>query len=217
MGASVGGIVKSAALHLLGKCRRLMTDKPIAAKDFLGSAHVFATAVREVMEEKLLHEVAGKQTSIPQLKLLTLVARTDTHTIGDVAAFLGVSKAAASQTVEKLVRRKWLRRTVEKTDRRAVRLSLTESGQRLLAEYESARNQKLARVFDNFSDKELHHMADLLDRVSTEIVNHSAKPEEICLQCGIYFRERCLLRNVMGRTCFYQKHRDVRERRDSHS
>jgi DNA-binding MarR family transcriptional regulator len=193
-----------------------MTDKPTAAKDFLGSAHVFATAVREVMEEKLLHEVASKQTSLPQLKLLTLVASTDRHTIGDVAAFLGVSKAAASQTVEKLVRRKWLRRTVEKTDRRAVRLSLTESGQRLLAEYESTRNQKLTKVFRGFSDKELRHMADLLDRVSTEIVNHSAKPEEICLQCGIYFRERCLLRNVMGRTCFYQKHRDLREGRDSY-
>ena len=190
-----------------------MTDKPTAAKDFLGSAHVFATAVREVMEEKLLHEVAGKQTSLPQLKLLTLVASTDTHTIGDVAAFLGISKAAAGQTVEKLVRRRWLRRRIEKTDRRATKLSLTESGQRLLAEYESTRNQKLAKVFRGFSDKELRHMSDLLDRVSTEIVNHSAKPEEICLQCGIYFRERCLLRNVMGRTCFYQKHRDLRERR----
>jgi len=80
-----------------------MTDKPIAAKDFLGSAHVFATAVRDIMEEKLLQNVAGKQASLPQLQLLTLVARTDRHTIGDVAAFLGVSKAAAGQTVEKLV------------------------------------------------------------------------------------------------------------------
>jgi DNA-binding MarR family transcriptional regulator len=186
-----------------------MTDIPMAAKDFLGSAHVFATAVRDVMEEKLLHEIVGKQVSLPQLKLLTLVARTDTHTIGDVAAFLGVSKAAAGQTVEKLVRRRWLRRTVDKTDRRTAKLSLTESGQRLLAEYESTRNKKLVKVFRGFSDKELRHMGDLLDRVSAEIVNHTAKPEEICLQCGIYFRERCLLRN-MGRTCFYQKHRDLR-------
>jgi DNA-binding MarR family transcriptional regulator len=193
-----------------------MTERPIAARDFLGSAHVFATAVRDVMEEKLLHQVAGKRASLPQLKLLTLVAGTDTHTIGDVAAFLGVSKAAAGQTVEKLVRRRWLRRTVEKTDRRTAKLWLTESGRRLLAEYESARNEKLARVFRGFPDKELRRMADLLDRISTEIVNHTTKPEEICLQCGIYFRERCLLRNVMGRTCFYQKHRDLRERRDSH-
>ena len=56
-----------------------MTDKPIAAKDFLGSAHVFATAVRDVMEERLLQEVAGTQTSLAQLQLLTLVARTDIY------------------------------------------------------------------------------------------------------------------------------------------
>jgi len=193
-----------------------MPETPIAAKDFLGSAHVFATAVRDVMEEKLLHEVAGERVSLPQLKLLTLVARTDTHTIGDVAAFLGVSKAAAGQTVEKLVRRRWLRRTMDKSDRRTARLSLTESGQRLLAEYESTRNRKLAKVFRGFSETELRHMADLLDRVSAEIVNHSAKPEEICLQCGIYFRERCLLRNLVGRSCYYRKHRDLREGTDSH-
>jgi DNA-binding MarR family transcriptional regulator len=194
-----------------------MSGTPIAAKDFLGSAHVFATAVRDVMEERLLQEVAGRQASLAQLQLLTLVAQTDRHTIGDVAAFLSVSKAAAGQTVEKLVRRKWLRRAVDKSDRRTASLSLTETGQRLLAQYETARNEKLARVFRGYSDKELRHMANLLDRVSREIVNHTAKTEEICLQCGIYFRERCLLRKLMGRTCFYQQHRDLREGKESHA
>lgn len=188
-----------------------MDDKPSVAKDFLGSAHVFATAVREIMEERLLREVAGQQVSRSQLKLLTLVARTETHTIGDVAAFLGVSKAAASQTVDKLVRRKWLRRTEEKADRRTANLSLTESGRRLLAGFESARKEKLAKVFRGFSGEELRRAADLLDRVSAAIVNHTAKPEEVCLQCGIYFRERCLLRNLMGRTCFYQRRRGWKE------
>jgi len=110
-----------------------------------------------------------------------------------------------------------LRRAVDKSDRRTASLSLTETGQRLLAQYETARNEKLARVFRGYSDKELRHMANLLDRVSREIVNHTAKTEEICLQCGIYFRERCLLRKLMGRTCFYQQHRDLREGKESHA
>ena len=55
-------------------------------------------------------------------------------------------------------------------------------------------------------------MSDMLDRVSAEIVNHTANPEEVCLQCGIYFRERCLLRSLMGRTCFYQRHRGEKQR-----
>jgi len=184
-----------------------MAGKPKIAKDFLGSAHVLATALRDVMERRLLQEVVGRQVSVSQLKLLTLAAHTNAHTIGDVAAFLGVSKAAASQTVDKLVRRKWLRRTEKEADRRAASLSLTESGRRLVAKYERARAEKLAKVFRDFSTGDLRRTADLLDRVSAGIVNHSAKPEEVCLQCGIYFRERCLLRNLIGRTCFYHLHR----------
>ncbi|MBZ5719849.1 MAG: MarR family transcriptional regulator [Acidobacteriia bacterium] len=190
-----------------------MADNARVARDFLGSAHVFATAVRDVMEERLLHEVVGPQVSVSQLKVLTLLASTDTHTIGNVAAFLGVSKAAASQTVDRLARRKWLRRIVREADRRTTDLFLTESGRRLLAAYESARAKRLAKVFRGFAPTELIQVADLLDRVSAQIVNHTAKPEEICLQCGIYFRERCLLRNLTGRTCFYQRHRVRNETR----
>lgn len=188
-----------------------MANKVQVTNDFLGSAHVFAAAVRDVMESRLLRQVCGQQVSQSHLKLLTLVAKTKTHTIGDVAAFLGVTKAAASQAVDKLVRRKWLRRAEDQSDRRSAVLTLTESGQQLLSDYEDARSQKLTKVFRDFSAEELSHVADLLDRVSAQIVNHSAKPEEICLQCGIYFRERCLLRLLMGRTCFYQKHRGAKE------
>jgi DNA-binding MarR family transcriptional regulator len=176
-------------------------------KDFLGSAHVFATAVRDVMESRLLRQISGRQVTQVQLKLLTLVQQTDTPSVGDAAAFLGVTKAAASQTVDKLVRRKWLRREEDQADRRSAKLSLTEAGRQLLETYESVRAEKLGRVFREYSPENLRRMSDMLDRVSAEIVNHTAKPEEVCLQCGIYFRERCLLRSLIGRTCFYQRHR----------
>jgi len=193
-----------------------MNGRPVAAKDFLGSANAFSTAVREVLEEKLLHQAAGKHISLPQLKLLTLVSQTEPHSVGDVAAFMGVTKAAAGQTVEKLVRLGWLRRTVEKTDRRTALLSLTKSGQQMLERYESARDKRLKKVFRGFADNELRQLANLLDRVSAEIINHTARPEEICLQCGIYFRDRCLLRTLVGRTCYYQRHRDRKEGRNVH-
>jgi DNA-binding MarR family transcriptional regulator len=177
------------------------------SRDFLGSAHVFASAIREVLEDRLMRQVAGNRLGFSQLKLLTFVAHTDSRTVNDVAAFLGVSKAAASQAVDRLVRRKWLRRTEGEVDRRFAKLSLTDSGHRLLANYEAAKARKLGEIFRGFSMTELRHAADLLDRVSAQIVNHSAKPEEVCLQCGIYFRERCLLRTLVGRNCFYHKHR----------
>jgi DNA-binding MarR family transcriptional regulator len=187
------------------------TSAPSVKRDFLGSAHVFASAVREVLEDRLLREVAGRQLGFSQLKLLIFVAHTNARTVGDVAAFLGVSKPAASQAVDRLVRRKWLRRTEGEADRRFAKLSLTDSGHRLLKSYEAAKARKLERIFRGFSAADLQHTADLLDRVSAQIVNHSAKPEEVCLQCGVYFRERCLLRTLSGHNCFYHTYRARRQ------
>ena len=70
--------------------------------DFLGSTHVFASSVNDVIEERLLREVGPPQLTFSQFKLLKLVALTDAQTIGDVAAFLRVSNAAASKAVDKL-------------------------------------------------------------------------------------------------------------------
>ena len=174
--------------------------------DFLGSTQVFASAVSDVIEKKLLREVAGNQLTFSQFKLLKMVALTDAQTIGDVAVFLGVSNAAASKAVDKLVRRKLLLRTEGKADRRAIQLSLTEPSRRLLAAYGAAKNRKLARIFGEFAPKELRRAAEVLYRLSAGIVNHSAKPEEICLQCGIYFRDKCLVRQLVRRNCFYHQH-----------
>ena len=175
--------------------------------ELLGSVEVFSSAIRHVLEEKLLRETARGRLTSSRLKLLKLVAFTDSHTIGEVAAFLGVSNTAASKAVDKLVRRRLLRRTEGHTDRRASELSLTGEGRRLLSAYEAARDQKLTEIFNACVPEQLCGTVDTLDRLSANIVDHTANPQDICLQCGIYFREKCRLRELVPRTCFYQKHK----------
>ncbi len=179
-----------------------------AVDDFLGSAHVFASAVSEVIEARLLRDVAGDRITVSQLKLLKLVAITDAQTIGDVALFLGVSNAAASKAVDKLVRRKLLRRDEGQKDRRVIHLSLTAASRRVLAAYDQAKQRTLAGLFRDFSEQDLRRTADLLDRLSADMVDHSGKAEEMCLQCGIYFRERCLVRQIVKRNCFYKRNKN---------
>ena len=171
--------------------------------EFVGSAHVFSSAVKEVVEKRLLKEAVGVTLTHPQFKLLKMVSLTNAQTINDVAIFLGVSTAAASKSVEKLVRRKLLRRDEGSPDRRTVRLSLTDASRQHLASYDQRRHAKLAKIFHRFSAADLHHTAKLLDQLSAELVDHTADPDEICLQCGIYFRERCVVRQLTKRTCFY--------------
>lgn len=171
--------------------------------DFLGSTQVFSSAVNEVVEKRLVEEVAGKTLTHSQFKLLKMVSLTSARTITDVALFLGVSSAAASKAVDKLVRRKLLRRIEGRPDRREIQLSLTPASQRHLAAYEEKKRRKLAKIFRAFSTKDLQRAAKLLDRLSAGLIDHASNPNEVCLQCGIYFRERCLVRQLAKRNCFY--------------
>lgn len=174
--------------------------------EFIASAHVFASAVSEVIEKRMLREVAGDAVSPSQFRLLQMVALTDAQTVSDVALFLGVSNAAASKAVDKLVRRRLLRRAEGHPDRREIRLSLTPASRKLLAAYEELRRRRLEKIFGQFRNDELKRTAVLLDRLSAGLVDHAAG-DELCLQCGIHFRERCLVRQLAKRNCFYLSRR----------
>ena len=178
--------------------------------DFLGSAHTFEHAVEDVIEEKLWRKIAGNQLSVSQLKLLKLIGLAGATTVSDVALFLGISKAAASVAVDKLVRLELIRRSEGPEDRRAIHLSLTDHGRRMLDDYDMALQVKLAEVFGQFSGAELHRAAELLDALSELIENHQARRDEICVQCGIYFRQKCALRQRLGRQCLYLRPREHR-------
>ncbi len=188
----------------------LRSGKPNPVHEFVGSAHLFSSALTEVLQAGLLRQVAGSHFSFSQLKLLQLLSVAQTQTIGELAAFLGVSSAAASKMVEKLVQRGFLSRGVGISDRRAAQVGLTARSRRLLADYDARRREKLAKVFRGCSANDLQKLAKVLDRVTTAIVNHSTKPEEICLHCGIYFRGKCLVRDLGGRNCLYQQRAQLR-------
>lgn len=183
----------------------LKSDAPNAMRDFVGSAHLFSSALTDVLQAGLLRQVAGTQLSFAQLKLLQLLSVAKTQTIGELAAFLGVSSAAASKMVDKLVQAGWLARAIGAADRRAAHVSLTPRSRRLLADYDDKRKRRLAEVFRGYSPKDLRKTAKLLDHVTAAIVNHSSKPDQICLHCGIYFRGKCLVRDLGGRNCLYQQ------------
>jgi DNA-binding MarR family transcriptional regulator len=162
----------------------------------------------------VLRQVAGEKLTYSQLKLLYLVAHTaGFNIIGDAARFLKISNAAASKAVDKLVRRRLLRRSEKEADRRVSQLSLTETGRKLLETYETARNERAEKIFAQFSQEELHQTSALLERLAAAIVLSSPVAEEMCMQCEIYYRDTCKFAENTQRTCFYQRLKCAREDR----
>jgi hypothetical protein len=48
-------------------------------------------------------------------------------------------------------------------------------------------------------------MTAVLDRLSAGVMNHRRRSDETCLHCGIYFRDKCLLRQLPRWDCFFRR------------
>jgi DNA-binding MarR family transcriptional regulator len=144
-------------------------------REFLGSVSAFAVAACKVLEDEPLRQVSQGRLTRSQLRLLEHVAAAEGKSIGDVAAFLGVSNPAASKAVEKLVRRQLLRRSDAKSDRRASQLTLTEASRRLLASLEEARTQRITEIFLPLSTEELCRTAEFLRNLANIVTSYNAE------------------------------------------
>jgi DNA-binding MarR family transcriptional regulator len=137
-----------------------------------------------------------------QVKLLLLVARPGQQfKVTDVAEFLGVTNAAASRAIDRLVQRDLVDRSVSPRDRRAVTLSLTPDGEELLNRFQRVRNRELLELLGPVDTDRLRLAAEILDELSVKLLALDQGGEERCLRCGIHFRRGCVVRDVLGREC----------------
>ena len=93
------------------------------------------------LQEKVKKKVIVKEIRFSvtprQREILTLLSQRQQWTIGEIASLLGVSSAAASKCVDRLERKKLVKRRIDEWDRRNVLVSLTAISQSLLNESSS--------------------------------------------------------------------------------
>ncbi|MGK7313527.1 MAG: MarR family winged helix-turn-helix transcriptional regulator [Candidatus Longimicrobiales bacterium M2_2A_002] len=167
----------------------------------MGASHLFCTTVNELLE-RTLDEATDEQLVMSQVKLLLLIARPGQRfKVTDVADFMGVTNAAASRAIDRLVQRGLIERTVSKEDRRAVDLSLTSASRTLLDRFTEIRNRELLRVLGDFPEEKIEQATELLDELSVRLAELETEEEERCLRCGVHFRNGCVMRDVLDREC----------------
>jgi len=175
------------------------TEAAQAINDLLAGASILTSMSNDLMAAQL-EELAGDALTFSQLKLLRLVARRGTLSVSDVAAFLGVSTAAASKAVDRLVRSGYLNRAASPDDRRALRVTVTGEAQALLAAHERAAAESLTARLGGNRPAALRRLAGELTRLAAGI--GPKEGDGMCFRCGIYFRDRCLLREMHLGTCY---------------
>ena len=172
-----------------------------AINDLLASATIFTSTSADLLATGLLG-IAGDRLTFAQLKLLRLVQRQGTLSIGDVAGFLGVSNAAASKAVDRLVRSGVLSRAEGRGDRRTTEVTVTAEGHALLEEFEARTSGLLLKRLAGTDLRQLRDLSGSLDRLSMSLSAGGDEEARVCFRCGLYFREDCLLRTMTDRQCY---------------
>jgi DNA-binding MarR family transcriptional regulator len=171
----------------------------VPMEELLGSAQVFSAAVTGLLEAQI--DRAGLDLAVTQVRMLTLIGRLPTCGIGDVADYMGVSSAAVSRAVDRLVRRGLVTRSVSGDDRRAVDLKVTEEGRAVVRQFRASVRDALDELTATLAPERVREAIALLDYLSLVMVQRYADVDENCFRCGIHFREKCVLRRVVGRHC----------------
>lgn len=102
------------------------------------------------------------EVTLPQYRVLVVLATQGTKRSADLAASLEVSPSTASRMIERLVRKRLVRRTRARDDRRTVRLDLTEAGRQVVAEVTQRRRREVEAILRQIPAGEWPHLTDAL-------------------------------------------------------
>lgn len=91
---------------------------------------------------------AAGEVSLPQYRALVVLASRGPQRAVDLADVLGVNPSSATRLVDRLVRSGLVRRTRERSDRRALRVTLSPPGRALVAEVTRRRRAEFERLLD---------------------------------------------------------------------
>jgi len=89
---------------------------------------------------------AGQDVTLPQYRALVILSTQGPQRIIDLAGHLGVTASTASRMIDRLVRKRLVRRRQAKDDRRSLRIDLTESGRDVVDETTRRRRIEIERI-----------------------------------------------------------------------
>ena len=120
-----------------------------------------------VVERLLEAALAGRETSLPELRVLSVCAARPGITAVEVSRALLVEAPTVSRLVQPLVQRGLLSRRRSQTDRREVRLRVTAGGLALLEECLPLLDQAAARFLGRLGEDEERYLRRIVETLLT--------------------------------------------------
>jgi DNA-binding MarR family transcriptional regulator len=88
----------------------------------------------------------GEEVTLPQYRALVVLQTRGPQRAVDMAVHLGVTPSTGSRMIERLVRKKLVRRVRTAEDRRTLRVYLTVAGEAVVVQVTDRRRQEIERI-----------------------------------------------------------------------
>ncbi len=128
-----------------------------------------------------IHYSKEKGLSIPQIGALFRIFQRGNRNVSDIGEELGITNAAASQMLERLVQQGLILRSEDPTDRRQKQIVLTDKGRQILRESIQARQlwmEELSQVLSPDEQSQVTDALHILINKARELEQHpELKPE----------------------------------------
>ncbi|MHB1415872.1 MAG: MarR family winged helix-turn-helix transcriptional regulator [Chloroflexota bacterium] len=167
------------------------------------AADLFVAVLSKALANRVLDEAFAGQITMPQLQSLRYLLYNDDRLMSDLAEGLDISYPAATKTVERLVKKGLVVREGDPTDRRVVRVHLTEQGKGLVEEINAEMNSRLASVIERLEPADREALMTGLRAfvcAALEEIDNREIASSICLHCGRRHRGDCPVGAAMARS-----------------
>nr|WP_245363133.1 MarR family transcriptional regulator [Cohnella thailandensis] len=99
--------------------------------------------------------------SISQVQALDILLAEGSKPSSYLSNILGVTSGGMTVISDKLVKQKLVERVSDPSDRRVVKLEITEEGKRLLASIQEKRVELMEKMFSSLSDEEVQQLLSI--------------------------------------------------------
>mgnify|MGYP001767124720 CR=1 FL=1 len=147
-------------------------DNPSLTEYSRSLIEIMPEVVRGLWKREI-NELTNRTITPPQIFILIYLNKMGELRMTDVARYLSVTTAAATGIVDRLVRGGYVSRVYDPSDRRIIRVRLTEKGKYLVKNLIVHKVARIKEIFSRLSDKDRTDYLRVLTRIQGILAQES--------------------------------------------
>jgi len=121
------------------------------------------------------HYITEGTVTCSQLTVMEYLTRHETCQMGELAEAMGISFSAATGMLDRLVQHKFVKRFRSADDRRAVLVSMTSRGRKVVEEIYEQKRKGLVDLFARLASEERATYLEILEKLVLNLAQAQAK------------------------------------------